>query len=648
MHKHLQSRNLVWLALAVLVGGVLAFVLGSYAITRMTSRDQVMGRVTVAGTPIGGLDVDSATAAILLVEERYVNRPAIFKVEGKIVSVDPHEAGFDLNESVILSEALSIGRAGNPFEQFTWWLGHIFSTVEVPVQGSIEESDIGHVYDFWDGEVISMPSSPGGVALEDGSMVPIYPASGKGVDRMAASPLVLASLLADEAEMVSIPTTTIEPRLTRADVDAAVAEAELMVSEPITLTYEGDQQVFTVDQLLGAFRSETVVDGDTATIVNSFDPEAIDSYLADVRSEFEDEPVNARFEIQGEKVVVIPGKNGTRIDEVETAHLLYQAGTTDSRTAELPIVEGAEPDRTTEYMESLEVVHLVSQFTTYHDCCQPRVSNIHNFADAMDGILLLPGQTLSLNDTVGPRTEEKGYLPAPTIIAGELEDTFGGGVSQFATTFYNAVFWGGYQDIEHKPHSYYFSRYPEGIEATINWRTPDLVFKNNRSHAILIDTLYTDTSITVRFFGNNDGRTIKGEQSGGNKKVWVAAEGGPDALHVKGEVSDRYALTEPGAPEYRGNPELRIDQQKQVQSAAGGWSVTVTRRILRGGTQLVEEREWVVRYLPKHDIYEVHPCKVPETSVACPTSSTAPPATTVPPATTTTTIPPATTTPAES
>ena len=158
---------------------------------------------------------------------------------------------------------------------------------------------------------------------------------------------------------------------------------------------------------------------------------------------------------------------------------LADAAMTAERTGELPLVEAAEPEVTTEDLESLNINHLVAQFTTYYDCCQDRVVNIHTIADEVDGAIVGSGQTFSLNDHVGQRTLEDGYLPAGTIIAGEVEDTVGGGVSQFTTTMYNAVFWGGYEDVEHKPHSYYFSRYPEGVEATLNWRTPDLKFRNN-------------------------------------------------------------------------------------------------------------------------------------------------------------------------
>jgi hypothetical protein len=637
MNKHLSSRSISLYALAVAMGAVLVFLLGAYGITRYVSRGEVMGRVEVAGTAIGGLDEEQALTALIGVEEEYLGRPAVFNIEGKFVSLQPPEAGLDLDEQTIATHALQVGRDGNVFTELTWWLRHIFDTVQIPVKGSVDDAAVDEVFDMWDAEVIALPTSPGGVALEGGQPVPLYPRVGTGVDRPAANAVVEATLLALEPERTTIPTTTIVPTLTNLDVDRAVAEAEAMLAGPIRLSHENTEAEFSVSQLTEAFRSETITDGE-AQIVNFFDPETIDGYLAPIRAQVEAEPVNAVFEISGDSISIVPGLNGTRIDAGETALRLAEAGRTVERVGQLPLVEAAEPEITTAYLESLNIRHLVSQFTTYHDCCQARVTNIHTMADTVDRMIILPGETFSLNGHVGERTLEKGYLPGGTIVAGELEDTIGGGVSQFTTTFYNAVFWGGYEDVEHRPHSYYFSRYPEGVEATLNWRTPDLKFRNNTDSAILINTLYTDTSITVRIFGENDGRTLKGEQSGGRSRAWVDQEGGPNALHVKGLVSDRYAFTDPPEPRYEPNPELGVDDQVQTQTESGGWSVTVTRRILLGGdeNQIVEEQEWIVRYAPRFASFEVHPCKIPGTTTPCPTTTTV--------ATTTTTVPPLPTT----
>ncbi len=643
MSKLRFPRRFSLSALGVAIGLVVVFMLACYGLTRFASRGEVMGRVEVAGTALGGLDTEQALTALVAVEDAFVSRPAVFSIEGKFASIQPAEAGLDIDEEAIADEAMMVGRGGNPISEFAWWLTHIFSTVEIPIRGSIDATHVEAVFDTWDAEVIALPANQGGVTLVDGQPTAVYPQVGTGVDRPAAAAVVEATMLAIESEQATIPTTTIVPQLTDADVDQAVVEAQRMLDGPIRLVAEDNDVDFTIDQLTEAFRSETVTETDTR-IVSYFDVETVDALLDPVRGEVEAEPVNARFDISGDSISIVPGSNGTVIDAGEAAVRLADAGRTIERVGALPLVEGAEPDRTTEYLEGLGIEHLVSQFTTYYDCCQDRVVNIHTIADAVDGAIVGSGKTFSLNDHVGERTLEKGYLPAGTIVAGELEDTVGGGVSQFTTTLYNAVFWGGYEDVEHKPHSYYFSRYPEGVEATLSWRTPDLKFRNNTDNAILIDTRYTDTSITVRIFGANDGRTLKGEQSGGKSRVWADKEGGPDALHVKNEVSDRFALTEPGDIRYVANPDLGVDAQVQTQSASGGWSVTVRRWILRDGDpdRMVDEEEWTVRYAPKFAVIEVHPCRVPGTSAACPTTTTS---TTAPPSTTTTTPEPTTTAP---
>ena len=186
---------------------------------------------------------------------------------------------------------------------------------------------------------------------------------------------------------------------------------------------------------------------------------------------------------------------------------------------------------------------LVSEFTTYHPCCQSRVTNIHLIADAANGAIVLPGETFSLNTRVGQRTAAKGYVPAGAIIGGEVvccdhPANIGGGTSQFATTLYNAIFYGGYQDVYHKPHSLYFSRYPVGIEATLGWIGPDVKFRNDTVSPVRIDVSYTSTSITVRLIGNNEGRVVTASRTGtvtpkDGGTVWVKRT----IEHVSGAVT---------------------------------------------------------------------------------------------------------------
>lgn len=620
-------------------------VAGIYGIARWASAGEVLGSVTVLDLELGGTTPDVASQALADLEVRLADTPARVSIESTQVDVLPTQAGFDLDEEKLVEEAMAVGRTGNPVSDFVWWLTHLAASTGIQPRGSLDEVALEAMLDGYDSAIIGNPPFEGSIELEEGSIVAQYPRPGRRIARDSAAELLLANFLDPQRPPVELPVREEAPTLTPADVDAARSEAELMLSGPIVLTAENDTTLtFSVEDLRRSFVAETRQE--PPGIELGFDPDAIETRLAEVRPEFESSPVNARFEISGYEVGIIPGRNGTLLEADDTAEVLFAASRTSLRRAELPLVEGAEPDVTTANLEALDIRHLVAQFTTYHDCCAARVTNIHLMADEVDGAIVAPGREFSLNDYVGRRTEAEGYLPAGTIIGGEIVDTVGGGVSQFATTFYNAVFWGGYQDVTHKPHSFWFDRYPEGIEATISWPLPDLVFRNDDDSAVLIKTEYTDTSITVKFYGNNEGRILSGENSNGNLSVGVVAEGGTGAKQVRGDRSERFDFRDPPEPLYRGNPELGVDDSRTVQRPREGWSLTVTRTITIDDE--ASTQEWPVRYVPQQEIIEVHPCKVPDSSESCPTTTTTTvttvPPTTEPTETTSTTAPPESTT----
>jgi hypothetical protein len=162
---------------------------------------------------------------------------------------------------------------------------------------------------------------------------------------------------------------------------------------------------------------------------------------------------------------------------------------------------------------------VIGQFTTYYTAGQSRVKNIHLIANAVDGAVVQPGATWSLNARVGRRTTAKGYVRAGAIIGGKIVccDSYvniGGGTSQFATTMYNAIFFAGLVDVYHKPHSIWFSRYPMGREATLGWPGPDVKFRNDTDYPVTIDTSHTRSSVTVKLIGSNGGRRVSAYLSG--------------------------------------------------------------------------------------------------------------------------------------
>ncbi len=252
--------------------------------------------------------------------------------------------------------------------------------------------------------------------------------------------------------------------------------------------------------------------------------------------------------------------------------------------------------------------HLIARYTTYHDCCEPRVSNLHLFAEAVDGAVVAPGEQMSLNRTVGRRTTEKGYRPAPTWVVDRLVDTVGGGISQYAATIYNASFWGGLVGSYSRPHSTYISRYPAGIEGTLDFPYIDMILANDLDSPIMVVNQFDDTSLTVSLYGNNDGRMVVGEWKDGKNTIEVLAQGGPTARVVIGAVSERFDHTEPPATEYIPNSDLAVGELVLIQEARRGWTVQVSRTVQMGDDPVSES--WRVRYSPVKGIVEAHPCVI--------------------------------------
>ncbi len=181
----------------------------------------------------------------------------------------------------------------------------------------------------------------------------------------------------------------------------------------------------------------------------------------------------------------------------------------------------------------------VSRFTTFHDCCEPRVHNIQLLADTLDGHVVYPGETFSINGVVGPRTRSKGYVEAPVLCSSGYCSGVGGGISQFATTMFNAIFWGGYERVAHRPHSIWINRYPVGIEATLGYPSLDVAFRNDTVNPVTIRTRHTSTSITVELWGNAGGWQMSGYHPRGARSsvIDVIDNGGSDGRRVSGKVT---------------------------------------------------------------------------------------------------------------
>ena len=225
----------------------------------------------------------------------------------------------------------------------------------------------------------------------------------------------------------------------------------------------------------------------------------------------------------------------------------------------------------------------MSTFTTYYPYAEYRNTNIGRAAELVNGTVLKPGETFSLNDTVGERTRENGFTEGFIISDGIFKEDLGGGVSQMATTTFNAMFFAGLKDVEHKPHSFYIDRYPEGREATVAWGAVDLRFQNDTPYGVLISAHVTPSTpssqgvVTVSMYST---------------KYW----------DITTSTSDRYNYTSEQTRTLR-------TEDCYPNDGYGGFDVDVTRYFKKPGqSQLDHQEKFHTTYIPSDTVI----CKPPK------------------------------------
>jgi vancomycin resistance protein YoaR len=221
----------------------------------------------------------------------------------------------------------------------------------------------------------------------------------------------------------------------------------------------------------------------------------------------------AKFRISGESITVVPSIEGYGVTAMTLANDVAKVlGHTGPDRIVSPQLGTITPDFTTEEAQALGITELVSSYRQEFPAAAYRTINIGTAAKYINGTILLPGETFSMNDTVKERTVENGYTSGWIIgPGGVFKNEMGGAVSTITTAVYNAAWFGGLKLVEHRAHSIYISRYKPGREATVSWGDFDMKFSNNLEHAILITTKLRRTSISVYFWGTREWQDIGSE-----------------------------------------------------------------------------------------------------------------------------------------
>jgi vancomycin resistance protein YoaR len=570
----------VLLALALLAGVLLPPSIDRY----LSGEHGVVRGVTSGRVSLSRLERERLTETVRTRARALENRPLAVVIAGKRFELEPRVVGFEVNVAASVRRALAVGREGGWFARWSGFFRRLLFPVDVGVEARLDGKRAAEQIQRRALEAIRDPPFSGGIDVRGRAALALLPRAGR---RLAGGfeSLLLGALCAPDARALELPLVSVPAPLPANAADEAARQATALLNARVTLRSREPVAELTLDAAELGPALRTAPDGTTLRL--GFDPELLGKLLEPMQKKLEREPVDARFAIDAQgTITIVPSEPGLRIERERIGAALLLAAESAERSAELPLARKPDPLLSSERAAGLGITGLVSSFTTRHPCCERRVENIHRIADILDGRVIEPGQTVSVNELVGPRTLKAGFVPAPTIEEGEMVDSIGGGVSQFATTFFNALFHGGYDIVERQPHTYWFPRYPMGHEATLSWPKPDIIFKNDTAAGLLIKTSYTSTSISVKLYGDNGGRKVRGEVSGRQNVLPAPVE----------------ILPNPGVPP---------DEEKVKEPGSVGWSVIVSRVVtFADGTKKQERRR--VTYKPRTKRVEVHPCRIPK------------------------------------
>lgn len=355
-------------------------------------------------------------------------------------------------------------------------------------------------------------------------------------------------------------------RVSEADAQAVADRINAGLAYGATFEFEGTRwEAGTYD--LAVLIDTKIQQGDdgTWTIAASYDEAAAkQAILSHLSTAFSKQNIKVEFAKADDGIMVNTDASGT-MPEVGKAVAALDQATLQATPAATPVVrvEGTQipASMSIDAARDYGLISVISSYETeYTEGATNRNTNIHLAADLIDdSIVKANGGTWSFNETAGECNEEKGFKGAGTIVGGEIVDDVGGGICQVATTVFNAVFEAGLPVDERSNHSLYIASYPSGRDAAVSWPELDLRWHNDTNCDILLQTEWTDSTITVTLLGVDPGYTVEsreGEFKEGAK------------YNVRTEVDDDLAQGETQL-KTSGQDGMSIEVSRRVKDASG-------------------------------------------------------------------------------
>lgn len=500
-----------WAATALLL--LLVLVAGFVAL-QVVTWSRVGDGVSVAGVSLAGLDEKGATAAIAAQVVPRLNvvrldlggRPA----DDVPLTLTLRQLGMRIDAAATAAAALAAGRHELPCGLRVWIPGgdRIVAPV-VRVDTTAYQDGLEAVRARLD-----VPPSDARLKLSGGRVAVVPARRGREVDGLALERAILGTLARGRPYAGRVATRDVEPEVDTLAAEARAAAAAQYLARPITLRYRARQVTLTPLQMAGMLSVNTRSDANQYPL--TFHNPRAARELRRLFAFAETPPVDATVKVGKDGGVSITrSRSGMVLDLQQLMNELDDAAVGGGLRTIFVALTPAFPKLTTDEVERLGLSSLGSQFVTYFDPRNTaRATNIALAAKLVDGTVIKPGRTFSLNAAMGPRTANRGFDYAPVITADNvLRQGVGGGICQYATTLFNAVFFAGLPITEREAHSLYISHYPVGRDATVAWGSIDFGFRNDTDRTIMVRSWVDGDALTVALVGRT-GRKVAYRTSG--------------------------------------------------------------------------------------------------------------------------------------
>ena len=532
-------------------------VLAVFGIVAGAQASTVPSGTTVAGVDLGGMSHDDAVAALNGQLEERAQEPVELVAGEAQSTLNPEKSGLSYDAEATVDEL-----TGFSLSPARMWQ-HLFGAGEAELVLAVDGQKLGGAIDGLSESMI-VQASDGAVGFVDGVPQPTDAKPGSTIDADSAKQVIMDNWLRSEPPF-DLPTKEVSPKITQSEVDAAMSKAEKVISASVEVRVDGQGVELTAADL-AEYASFAPHEG---KLQLKFDSDGLVETIVERTSGLITIPEDAHFEFQGGQPVVVGGGPGTTLKPKEVGKAVSTAAVGDERVAEIELHE-QDPEDGKEALEQLGVQEVVSEFSTPLTSDTVRTQNLIRGAEIITGDLIKPGETFSLVDALSPITEANGYVASGIVSDGKHVEGVGGGLSQMATTSYNASYFAGFDDVEHRQHSFWFPRYPAGREATIYVGALDVKFKNDTPYGAVMQAYVADGQLTVRIWSTK------------HYEVKTNDSGQKDVVETSVVKSD-----DPGCEPYPGGED--------------GFTITNFRKVYLDG-QLVKDESDTWTYKPDNPI----------------------------------------------